>query len=134
MATLITFKAHLIAKGFTQVPQWNFNETFSPLFNPHHLITLFVVVTCNWTFRPLGIKNVSLHLNETMHMKNHLGFIIIHFQIMFAFYGFLSIASTMLPKLCSVNFPNFVFSLSFNAIRLPLHFFQIKKNHSLCCY
>ena len=34
----------------------------------------------------------------------------------------------MLPKLCSVNFPNFVFSLSFNAIRLPLHFFQLKKN------
>ena len=85
-------------------------------------------MACNWTFRPLGIKNVFLHLNETMHMKNHLGFIIIHFQIMFAFYGFLSIASTMLPKLCSVNFPNFFFSLSFNAIRLPLHFFQLKKN------
>ena len=34
----------------------------------------------------------------------------------------------MLPKICSVNFPNFVFSLSFNAIRLPLHFFQLKKN------
>ena len=34
----------------------------------------------------------------------------------------------MLPKLCSVNFPNFFFSLSFNAIRLPLHFFQLKKN------
>lgn len=53
-------KAHLIAKGFTQVPCINFDQTFCPIIN----------------LKQLNIKADFLHvdLKETIYMEQPTGF------------------------------------------------------------
>ncbi|GKV09714.1 hypothetical protein SLEP1_g21171 [Rubroshorea leprosula] len=71
------FKAHLVAKGFSQIPGVDFDETFSPVLKPTTLrLVIALATTLNWSLRQLDVKNAFLHgkLKETVYMTQPPGF------------------------------------------------------------
>ncbi|TFY76847.1 hypothetical protein EWM64_g7166 [Hericium alpestre] len=73
----VRFKAHLIAKGFTQVPGVHFHETYSPVarLESQHLV-LHIGVTHDWEMEQLDVKTAFLHgiLEEEVYMEQPPGF------------------------------------------------------------
>ncbi|GKV22140.1 hypothetical protein SLEP1_g32031 [Rubroshorea leprosula] len=75
--TIERFKARLIARGFTQVPGVDFDETFSPVLKPTTLrLVIALATTFGWPLRQLDVKNAFLHgkLKETIYMSQPPGF------------------------------------------------------------
>ena len=71
------YKAHLIAKGFHQVPSVNYGETFSPVIKPTMVHTvLSLVVSKGWVLRRFDVQNAFLHGNmyEDVYVSQPLGF------------------------------------------------------------
>lgn len=65
-------KAQLVTRGYTQVEDEDFDETFSPVI--HHTtnkVILSIVITINWLIRQLNVKNAFLHgtLKELVYME-----------------------------------------------------------------
>ncbi|KAE8669118.1 cysteine-rich receptor-like protein kinase 10-like [Hibiscus syriacus] len=60
--TIHRYKAHLVAKGFSQILGYDFRDTFSPVvrFNTLNVI-LSLVVTNNWTLRQVDVNNAFLN-------------------------------------------------------------------------
>ncbi|KAH9672322.1 retrovirus-related pol polyprotein from transposon RE1 [Citrus sinensis] len=76
--TIERFEARLVAKGFTQIPGINFEETFNPVFKHTTIqLVLSLAVNLNWTTRQLDVRNAFLHghLKETVYMEQPPGFI-----------------------------------------------------------
>lgn len=71
-------KAWLVARGFTQVPRLDYDETFNHVVKPTtiRIILSLTVVSC-WTIKQLDIKNAFLHgfLKETMYIEQPPGFV-----------------------------------------------------------
>lgn len=71
-------KARLVAKGFTQHPDIDYIDTFSPIIKPCTLrILLSIVVTNGWSLCQLDINNAFLlgTLDEDVHTAQPLGFL-----------------------------------------------------------
>ena len=60
------YKACLVAKGFSQVEDIDYSETFSPItkMNSIHLV-LSLVASQRWTVYQMDVKSVFLH--EDLH-------------------------------------------------------------------
>ncbi|KAE8698982.1 ABC transporter G family member 7 [Hibiscus syriacus] len=70
-------KARLIAKGYSQIPGYDFMDTFSPVvrfFTVNILISL--VVSCHWQIRQVDVNNAFLKsdLSEDVYMQQVPGF------------------------------------------------------------
>ncbi|GKV49630.1 hypothetical protein SLEP1_g56371 [Rubroshorea leprosula] len=66
-----------VARGFSQVPGVDFDETFSLVLKPTTLcMVLALATTCAWPLRQLDVKNSFLHgeLKETVYMNQPPGF------------------------------------------------------------
>ena len=78
MAKWICLKAHLVAKGYTQVLALAMVVPFPwlPRFASIRLL-LFMVVMCSWFLYQLDIKNVVLHgdLAEEVYMEKPTSFV-----------------------------------------------------------
>ena len=55
-------KAHLVAKGYTQVPGLDYTNTFNPVIKATTVrVVISIAVTNKWPFRQLDVKNVFLN-------------------------------------------------------------------------
>ena len=71
------YKAHLMAKGFTQTPGTDFSETFAPVIRPQTVkIILTLALNNNWSMHQLDINNAFLQgeLAEEVYMEQPTGF------------------------------------------------------------
>lgn len=69
--SLDRLKAWLVAKGFTQQPAIDFQETFSPIIKPATIrVVLTIALAHDWDIRQLDVKNAFLHgyLSDLVHM------------------------------------------------------------------
>ena len=76
--TVDRFKAQLVAKGFTQQPGIDYEDTFSPVAKSSTIRLDFVVATqFNWPMKQLDINNAFLHgyLNKPVNMTQPSDFI-----------------------------------------------------------
>jgi hypothetical protein len=75
--TLDRYKARWVIRGFTQRPEVNYNESFSPVVKPATVRTvLATAVSREWPIQQLNVKNVFLHntLSETVFCCQPTGF------------------------------------------------------------
>ncbi len=72
------FCAHLVAKGFTQIPGIDYDETFSPV-TCFELLWLLLALAAleNWEIHQMDVKLAFLNgiLNEKIYMEQPQGFI-----------------------------------------------------------
>ena len=71
------YKAHLVAKGFHQLPSIDYGGTYRPVIKPTtvHLV-LSLAISSGWHIHQIDIQNAFLHgtLSETVYMTQPLGF------------------------------------------------------------
>ena len=75
--SLERYKARWVLRGFTQHPDIDYDETFSPVVKPATVQTvLSLVVSRHWPVHQLNVKNAFLHgnLSETVYCAQPLGF------------------------------------------------------------
>ncbi|KAK1668631.1 hypothetical protein QYE76_056790 [Lolium multiflorum] len=75
--TVDKYKACLVAKGFKQRYDINYEDTFSPVVKATTIrLVLTVVISRGWSLRQLDVKNAFLHgvLEEEIYMKQPPGF------------------------------------------------------------
>jgi hypothetical protein len=77
-STLERYKARWVLRGFTQRPDINYDETFSPVVKPATVRTvLSLAVSRSWPIHQLDVKNAFLHgtLSETAYCSQPTGFV-----------------------------------------------------------
>jgi hypothetical protein len=73
------FRARLVAKGFTQIPGLDYDETFSPVARFESLRLLLVLAALeDWEVHQLDVKSAFLNgvLDEEIYMEQPQGFIV----------------------------------------------------------
>ncbi|GJS95901.1 retrotransposon protein, putative, ty1-copia subclass [Tanacetum coccineum] len=73
-----TYKAHLVAKGFTQTPRINYEETFSPVADIRAIrILIAIAAFYDYEIWQMDVKTAFLnrYLNEEVYMEQHKGFV-----------------------------------------------------------
>ena len=76
--SLTRLKARLITKGYSQMYNMNYQDTFSPDVKLTSVrILIFLAVTCHWPLQQLNIKNAFLNtiLDEEVYIEQLPGFV-----------------------------------------------------------
>src|SRR6266508_7002690 len=73
------YKARLVARGYSQIPDIDFNDVFSPVVKHSSIHTLLSIVAVrDYELEQLDVKTVFLHgeLEEDIYMDQPKGFVI----------------------------------------------------------
>ena len=73
------YRAHLVVKGFTQIPGIDYDETFSPVARFESLRMLLALAALeDWHIHQMDVKSVFLNgvLEEEIYMEQPIGFIV----------------------------------------------------------
>lgn len=84
--TIERYKAHLVAKGFTQTKGLDYTDTFSSVVNMTTIRVLFAIASVhNWPLFKLDINTTLLHgdLHEEVYMKVPLGLELPHANLVY---------------------------------------------------
>jgi hypothetical protein len=76
--SLDRYKARWVLRGFTERPDIDYDETFSPVVKPAKVrVVLSLALSQNWPIHQLDVKNAFLHdtLIETMYCMQLSGFV-----------------------------------------------------------
>ena len=66
------YKAHLVARGFSQMPGMDYNETFSPMVRPEMICVILVLTMAeDWEIQQMDIK--SAYLNGKLSLRGSVG-------------------------------------------------------------
>jgi len=71
------YKAHLVAKGFSQIPGMDFNQTFAPVVRLETLRSIIAeTIQRGWKLRQMDVKGAYLNglLKEEVYMAQPEGF------------------------------------------------------------
>jgi len=72
------YRAHLVAKGFTQIPGIDYDETFSPVAHFESLRLLLALAALeDWEIQQMDVKSAFLNgvLDKEIYMEQPIGFI-----------------------------------------------------------
>lgn len=72
------YKAPLVAKGFHQQPELDFDETYNPIIKPIIIWTILsIVVSYGWPIKQIDVSNLFLHgyLTKTVIMAQPFEFV-----------------------------------------------------------
>jgi hypothetical protein len=76
--SLHRYKARWVLRGFTQRPDIDYDETFSPVIKPAAVrVVLSIALSRDWPIHQLDVKNAFLHstLIETVYYSQPTGFV-----------------------------------------------------------
>ena len=71
------YKAHLVAKGYSQIPGMDYTDTFSPVVRLETIrVILALVVSQDWEIQQMDVKGAYLNgtLKEEVYMRQPEGF------------------------------------------------------------
>jgi hypothetical protein len=121
-------KAHLVAKGYTQLPGLDYTDTFSLVVKASTIrVVLSLAITHCWPLRQLDVKNVFLHgiLQEHVYMEQPPGYVDPHFpqhvcKLKKALYGL-----KQAPRAWFQRFSLFLLKLGFTCSRADTSLFVL---------
>ena len=74
---VLCYKAHLVARGFTQGQGNDYDDTYSPVTRPETIRTMLAVAAQRgWKLRQFDLKTAFLHgrLEDDLYMRQPEGF------------------------------------------------------------
>ena len=127
-------KAHIVAKGYTQVLGLDYTDTFSPIIKATTVhVVLSLDVTNKWSLRQLDVKNAFLngHLTKHVYMEQPLGYIDPRFpnhfyQLKKALYGL-----KQAPRAWFQRFSFFLIQLGFYCSRVDTSLFVFHRQSDI---
>ena len=128
------FEARLMAKGYTQLPDLDYTDTFSPVVKASTVrVVLSLVVSHKWPLRQLNVKNAFLNgiLHETVYMEQPSGYVDprhpLHVcKLKKALYGL-----KQAPRAWFQRFSSFLLRLGFSCSRAYIFLFVFNRQDDL---